>query len=74
MRKSQERFHNRETEERMMSTIESHDLQLVETGKNSTGTPVKKPQCVLDYNTAKKGVDFSDQMLSYYSVLRKGHK
>lgn len=58
----------------MMSTVERHDLKLIETGKNRKGTPVKKPQCVLDYNRAKKGVDFSDQMSSYYSVLRKGRK
>lgn len=33
-----------------------------------------KPKCIIDYNHAKKGVDLSDQMSSYYTVLRKGSK
>ena len=32
---------------------------------------VKKPDCVLDYNAHMCGVDRIDQLLSYYSPLRK---
>ena len=31
------------------------------------GSETFKPQCVLDYNAAKKGVDYSDQMGAYYT-------
>lgn len=36
--------------------------------------PVIKPKCIIDYNKAKKGIDLSDQMSSYYTALRKGLK
>lgn len=39
--------------------------------RNRLGNDVKKPLAVLNYNKAKKGVDFSDQMSSYYTCLRK---
>ncbi|VEN43200.1 unnamed protein product [Callosobruchus maculatus] len=59
----------------MVSTIPVHNATLTNTGKtNRKGDEVFKPQCVLDYNQAKKGVDLSDQMSSYHSVLRKGIK
>uniref|UniRef100_A0A1B6MGI3 PiggyBac transposable element-derived protein domain-containing protein n=1 Tax=Graphocephala atropunctata TaxID=36148 RepID=A0A1B6MGI3_9HEMI len=49
--------------------------QLVNAGRNNrNGTPVMKPKCVLAYNAAKKGVDISDQLSSYYSPLRKTTK
>ncbi|KAK9720029.1 Transposase IS4 [Popillia japonica] len=32
------------------------------------------PKCVTDYNSAKKGVDYSDQMSSYHTMLRKSIK
>lgn len=43
-------------------------------GKTVRDVQVTKPQSVIDYNNAKKGIDYSDQMPSYYSVLRKGIK
>lgn len=55
----------------MLSTCENHEASLVDTGKIRKGQTVKKPQCVIDYNNAKKGVDYSDQMASYQSPLRK---
>ncbi|KAI4455614.1 piggybac transposable element-derived protein 4 [Holotrichia oblita] len=58
----------------MLTTCESHDDVLHDTGKLIKELPVKKPNCVLDYNLAKKGVDYSDQMSSYQSPLRKGVK
>ena len=33
-----------------------------------------KPQSVLEYNNAKKGIDLSDQMSSYYTPLKKKRK
>lgn len=33
-----------------------------------------KPQCVITYNTNKKGVDYGDQMSSYYTPLKRGLK
>ena len=35
---------------------------------------IKKPQNVLDYKKCKKGVDLSDKMSSYYSLLKKTRK
>ncbi|KAF2364253.1 PiggyBac transposable element-derived protein [Trinorchestia longiramus] len=57
-----------------ISTVPEHDASLIQTGKKTRqGVEVKKPQSVLDYNVAKKGVDISDQM-SYYSALKKNNK
>nr|CAI5837936.1 unnamed protein product [Callosobruchus analis] len=59
----------------MITSDPSHDANLIDSGKkNRKGDAVKKPKCVLDYNKAKKGVDISDQMSSYFSVLRKSLK
>lgn len=59
----------------MISTEKGHDTNLRETGKrNRKGEIVKKPNIVLDYNEAKKGVDLSDQMSAYYDSLRKTFK
>ena len=50
--------------------ITAHEDVLV-TAPSSRGAPQKmKPSAVLDYKY-KKGVDRSDQMLSYYSFERK---
>ncbi|XP_018573042.1 piggyBac transposable element-derived protein 4 [Anoplophora glabripennis] len=59
----------------MITSNPLHTDKLVETGKkNRNKDTVKKPQAVLDYNNAKKGVDLSDQMSSYFTVLRKSLK
>ncbi|KAF2367685.1 PiggyBac transposable element-derived protein [Trinorchestia longiramus] len=59
----------------MISTVLEHDGSLVLSGKtNRNGEELKKPQCVLDYNNAKKGVDVSDQMTSYHTALRRSLK
>lgn len=56
----------------MISTDKNHDKTLKDTGAhNRNGVMIKKPQAVIDYNFAKKGVDVSDQMSSYYTSLRK---
>ena len=58
-----------------LSTVPDHSDKVVETGKkNRVGEKVLKPQAVLDYNKAKKGVDMSDQMSSYHTALRKTKK
>lgn len=56
----------------MISTVPDHKDNLLPTGKkNRKGEDVIKPAAVLAYNKAKKGVDMSDQMSSYYTSLRK---
>lgn len=56
----------------MVSTRPEESERLVNTGKrNKQGNFIMKPSSVIAYNKAKKGVDFSDQMSSYYSPLRK---
>ncbi|XP_066974315.1 piggyBac transposable element-derived protein 4-like [Macrobrachium rosenbergii] len=58
----------------MLTTVPEYTKELVKTGKIKRGVEREKPQCILDYNAAKKGVDYSDQMASYYSPLRKVKK
>lgn len=59
----------------ILSTVPEHDDKLIATGKLSrNGEEIKKPKCVMDYNKAKKGVDLSDQLSSYYTALRKNRK
>ena len=54
----------------MLST--KNDLREVYTGKkNRNNERIKKLQMVVDYNSAKQGIDLSDQMASYFSPLRK---
>jgi len=54
----------------MLST--THAGKIADSGKrNRRGECVKKPDCVLDYNAHMCGVDRLDQLLSYYSPLRK---
>ena len=43
---------------------------MVET-RNRNGVTAQKPNIVRDYNTHMSGIDLSDQMMSYYSSLRK---
>ena len=58
-----------------VSTVPEHDASMVSSGKKTwQGEDVMKPKSVLDYNVAKKGVDLSDQMSSYYSGLKKNNK
>ncbi|KAJ8927092.1 hypothetical protein NQ314_020487 [Rhamnusium bicolor] len=54
----------------MLSTC--HDDRLDSVGKNrKDGTEKKKPRVVIDCNSAKQGIDVSDQLSSYYSPVRK---
>ena len=57
----------------MLSSIPDTEINLrLATGKKSRdGKNIMKPQPVIDYNFAKKGVDMSDQMASYHTALRK---
>ncbi|XP_017757975.1 PREDICTED: piggyBac transposable element-derived protein 4-like [Eufriesea mexicana] len=50
----------------MLTTSRSQNCALIR-GKNDK----LKPDAVFSYNSAKKGVDLSDQMCSYYKCLRK---
>ncbi|XP_072400848.1 uncharacterized protein [Diabrotica undecimpunctata] len=59
----------------MISSVPQHMDELVSTGsKDRMGENKLKPKSVIDYNKAKKGVDISDQMSSYYTCLRKSIK
>lgn len=59
----------------MLSTDPSHEAKCIPTGKRTReGHDILKPKVITDYNKAKKGVDFSDQMSSYHSVLRRSLK
>ena len=58
-----------------ISTVPEHGGNLVPSGKISRNREqVLKPEPVLSYNKAKKGVDVSDQMSSYHCPLRKSLK
>ena len=57
----------------MLTTI--HEAVFVETGwENREGNRVKKPESVYYYCGRLGGVDLSDQLLNYYSFLRKSMK
>ncbi|KAJ8964757.1 hypothetical protein NQ314_004648 [Rhamnusium bicolor] len=56
-------------------TVPSHKIELQAPGsKNKKMEDILKPPAVMAYNKAKKGVDVSDQMSSYYTCLRKSIK
>ena len=57
----------------MLST--KHTGRIVTAQKNNRqGKEIKKPDAALEYNKFMGGVDRLDQLLSYYTPLRKGVK
>ena len=57
----------------MLTTI--HEAMMVETGKTDFfGNKIEKPEAVYYYCGRMGGVDLSDQLLNYYSFLRKSTK
>ena len=57
----------------MLTTI--HEAIFVETGREDReGNKVEKPESVYYYCGRMGGVDLSDQLLNYYSFLRKSNK
>ena len=57
----------------MISTF--HDANMRDTGKrNQARNAISQPQVILDYNRGKGGIDFSDQMIAYYSPACKSIK
>lgn len=49
-----------------------HNLEIANTGKkNRQREEIYKPQCIIDYNTGKAGIDLSDQLSSYSTCVRK---
>lgn len=59
----------------MASTRSEDGKNRLPTGRrNRNREHVFKPLAVLAYNSAKKGVDYSDQMSAYYTSLRKSTK
>ena len=58
-----------------ISTVPEHSDSLVASGKkNKQNEDILKPESVLAYNKAKKGIDVADQLTYYYSPLRKTRK
>ncbi|KAI4473384.1 hypothetical protein M0802_016147 [Mischocyttarus mexicanus] len=59
----------------MLTTCKYHKCSLMEVTTRGHKT-VRKPDCVISYNKAKKEVDISDQMSAYYSslIVRKTDK
>ena len=54
----------------MLSTL--HTGNMTDSSKvNRRGEHVKKPDCVIDYNQHMCGVDRIDQLMAYYTPLRK---
>lgn len=59
----------------MLTSVAKHEATLVGSSmKTRHGTPITKPQAVIDYNAAKKGVDYSDRMVFSHRYLRNGLK
>ncbi|CAH2086353.1 unnamed protein product [Euphydryas editha] len=60
----------------MISTSRRHNATIIDTGKRRKVTEevIRKPECILTYNENKKGIDYSDQMSSYYTPLKRGLK
>ena len=59
----------------MISTKPSHSADVVESGKtNFRNEPIMKPKVVVDYNKGRQGTDLSDQLLAYYTCLRRSLK
>ena len=57
----------------MLSTI--HEACMVETGKNDAlGNKIVKPESVYHYCKKMGRVNLNDQLLTYYSFLRKSAK
>lgn len=51
----------------MISTCHGDEMSNVSSWRGETS----KPNMIIDYNYAKKGIDVADQLSSYYSPLRK---
>ena len=57
----------------MLST--EHEAIFMETGRvDRDGKKIEKPKCIYYYCARMGGVDLSDQLLNYYSFLRKSMK
>ncbi|GBM55325.1 hypothetical protein AVEN_102376-1, partial [Araneus ventricosus] len=50
----------------MLTTCNDHTCTMIEVTSGKL-----KPDAIFDYNRARKGVDVSDQIASYYNSLRK---
>ena len=58
---------------KMLSTMQSASME--DSGKKGkSGNPIEKPNCFLEYNNEKCGVDLSDQFASSHHSVRKSIK
>lgn len=56
----------------VMMLSSKHGLSQSSVGQNKrTKEEIMKPDSIIEYNSAKQGIDLSDQMTSYYDPLRK---
>jgi len=55
----------------LISTIHSSKMEESHNIDRNTREKIVKPNALIDYNKYMKGVDWADQYLSYYSILRQ---
>lgn len=58
----------------MLSSCHAATEQWTGRMSRNDGSPIYKPSCIVDYIQKMGGVDLSDQLLTYYSFLRKTGK
>ncbi|PZC85109.1 hypothetical protein B5X24_HaOG202873 [Helicoverpa armigera] len=60
----------------MITSCKNHDAKLITKTRfrRCREEHIRKPECIFFYNDGKKGIDYSDQMSSYYSPLKRGKK
>lgn len=60
----------------MITSCKNHDAKLITKTRfrRCREEHIRKPECIFFYNDSKKGIDYSDQMSSYYSPLKRGKK
>ena len=54
----------------VLTITNAHKVEMCDV-MNNRGKVSQKPNVVADYNNGMSGIDLSDQMISYYSNLRK---
>lgn len=56
----------------LLSTVPEHSEQLIASGKVSeNSTETKMPNCILDYQNAKKSIKYLNELSSYYIIRKK---
>ena len=59
-------------DKRLVNKISTlHTAEVIETTSRRMGVTMKKPKCIIDYNTHMHRVDTVDQYLDYYPFIHK---